>query len=137
MMKLTAVKELKAEIERERFTLQTLKDVAIKPPIIDGLPKTKSNDSRVEKIVTSIDASERRLSRLEDELLSVSIEMTNEIFERLELNAAQVLFLRYVKCEQFKAISAAMHLSLSAIFKIHKRGVKQFCTAKSLQNMTF
>ena len=130
-MKLTAVKELKAEIERERFTLQTLKDVAIKPPIIDGMPKTKSDDSRVEKIVLSIDASERRLSRLEDNLLEVSIALTNAIFERLEVKAAQVLFLRYVKCEQFKAISAEMNLSLPTIYKLHKRGVKEFSAAKS------
>ena len=107
---------LRKQIDDEASKVSVIKDVAemvaINPEIISE--------------------SSARIERLKDKLTAAQIELINLIFERVETqHARDVLISRYVRCEPFGAISAAMHLSESAIFKLHRQGVSEFSAAKS------
>ena len=70
---------------------------------------------------------EARIERLKDKLTAAQIDLISAIYETVtNQNARDVLIARYVRGEPFGSIATNMHLSESAIYKLHRQGVKQF-----------
>ena len=80
-----------------------------------------------------ISESSARIERLKDKLTAAQIDLISAIYETVtNQNARDVLIARYVRCEPFGTVSAALHLSESAIYKLHRQGVKQFTAAEKV-----
>lgn len=125
-MQLSAVLELKKELEQERRRLEELKLLSTNiTGKIDGLPRVKAQSSKVELAAQIVD-SERRISELEVALISQSVTLTEEILKRVTGQAVNVLIMRYVGLKRFEEIALEMKYSKPNIYRFHSRGVKEF-----------
>lgn len=125
-MRLSVVIEIRNEIDAEKRRLEKLKAAATATTKkLDGLPRSKSHSSKVEIAALIVDC-ENRLDRLGGELVDQSFKLINEIYDRVQSEAATVLCQRYVNLKTFSEISASMNLSHSYISRLHKNGVKEF-----------
>ena len=127
-MKLSAVQDLKREIEHVKQQLESLRTAAtVITPTLDGLPRSKATTSQVERFATRIVDVEQKLSVLAAECADASIELVNEIYNRVGDGAeCAVLILRYVSCKTFAEIAASLSCSKSAVFRLHLRGKQEF-----------
>ena len=115
-MDLKTVKKMQTELSNRQSKLEVTKSAVAEIGLLE---------------VKTIDAEEQSLEVLRDEIFSAQIELINLIFERVETqNARDVLIARYVRCEPFGAISAELNLSESAIYKLHRQGVREFTSAE-------
>ena len=132
-MRLSTVFELEEKICATRDELARLKSLATAiTPRLDGLPKAKSLTSRVEALAVKILDCERRLAELVEEKICAQVDLTLEISERLQGDAATVLTLRYANCKTFAEIARAMSLSRPRISVLHKQGLSFFSKAVTL-----
>ena len=116
-LNLQAIRMLRKQIEDAESKLCVIKDVA----------------ETVEISPEIISESSARIERLKDKLTAAQIDLISAIYETVtNQNARDVLIARYVRCEPFGTVSAALHLSESAIYKLHRQGVKQFTAAEKV-----
>ena len=131
-MKLESVRELREKLINLEEKLMSLRDVqsSIAMTHIDGLPKAKSLDSSVEKIIAKIDEVEREIGGLQIELANTMLALTEEIYKRVQGREARlILHRRYVCCHMFKEIQADLHLSDARVFYLHRTAYKEFNAA--------
>lgn len=137
-MNLRCVEDKRQEVRRQERLIEHLRGLRVltaRP--LDGLPKSKSQASHVEKIVAQIVDGEKNLSDLRDELLELQDALTAEIYRRVtNLSAVEVLFRRYVMCEKFSAISSTLCISERLVYKLHQQGVDDFNAADDRQKLT-
>ena len=131
-MKLSAVQDLKREIEHVKQQLESLRTAAtVITPTLDGLPRSKATTSQVERFATRIVDVEQKLSVLAAECADASIELVNEIYNRVgDGSECAVLILRYVSCMNFQEIWRTLETSDARIFYLHRIGVKNFLKVK-------
>ena len=114
-MNLQAIRLLRKQLHDEESKLSVITDVA----------------EMVEISPEIISEYEARIERLKDKLTAASIELISAIYETVtNQNAREVLIARYVRCEPFGSIATNMHLSESAIYKLHRQGVREFTSAE-------
>lgn len=95
-------------------------------PIIDGLPKSTSNNSRVEKLVAAKIDCTKRIADLQAESQNVKAELSLIILtSQLDTVEINILLLRYVQCLPFTDIAKKVFLSESRVFALHRRAVKK------------
>ncbi len=126
-MELLTVRTLKEKIEVAKLKLLALRENAQSITAkLDGLPRSQSLTSKVEKFAAQIVDAENELSRLVIEFAESSEELTTLIKQRVKGNAAIVLYRRYILCETFKEIATAMNYSEHNIYHLHRQGVRSF-----------
>ena len=128
-MDLNLVTEIKRQIKWEKIQLEDLREVSksVSIPKWDGMPKAKSLESSVERVVLKIIETEKRLEELKIELSEAKIKLTEEIYSRVkDSEAAAILVARYVHGLQFKAIAAKFYYSEGNIFYRWRKGKKSF-----------
>lgn len=126
-MELLTVRTLKEKIEVAKLKLLALRENAQSITAkLDGLPRSQSLTSKVEKFAAQIVDAENELSRLVIEFAERSEELTTLIKQRVKGNAAIVLYRRYILCETFKEIATAMNYSEHNIYHLHRQGVRSF-----------
>ena len=126
-MRLSAVKELKAEIESLRVHIKTLRLSANNiTSRLDGLPSSKATTSRVESLAVKITDCERRLAELQIELVDKAVELSEEICRRDLGASGEVLIMHYIGGVTFAEIASALSYSRSYVFRLHKRGKLEF-----------
>ncbi len=126
-MELTAIRTLKLEIAATEQKLLALRENAQSITAkLDGLPRSQSLTSKVEKFAAQIVDAENELSRLVIEFAESGEELTTLIKQRVKGNAATVLYRRYILCENFKEIADAMSYSENNIYYLHRQGVRSF-----------
>lgn len=131
-MELEVVTDIRRELEHERRRLKSLKSAATDiTRRLDGLPHAKTQSSRVETLVTEICAAEERITALELKLVEAAQDLTIEILSRVAGTDGEVLVRRYVTCEPFEAIAAAMGYSASRVYFLHRRGKDRYTRAKA------
>lgn len=131
-MNLSAVVELRRELEKEKSRLESLKAAVTNLTVkLDELPRSSARVSRTEKLATQIIDSERRIAELEIELVNQALNLTEEILRRVAGQSANVLLMRYIRIKSFEDIAARLNYSRSYVSRLHRQGVKAFEEAKS------
>lgn len=130
-MKLRCVEDKRREVRRQERLIEHLRGLqGLTARPLDGLPKSKSQSSHVEKIVAQIVDGEKNLSDLRDELLELQDALTAEIYRRVtNLSAVEVLVARYIFGKTFSQIAGKMFLSERRVYKLHRQGVADFNAA--------
>lgn len=129
---LFGVRTLTQKIRDLESHLETLRRLA-EPGAqrLDEPADTKSQTSRVEKLVLNIVEAANEIDALRTQLLSESAELTNKICSAiLNPQVRTVILLRYVTCLDFKTIEAELDLSESTIFRLHRVGVEKLTVAR-------
>ena len=94
---------------------------AVQIPKRDGLPKSHSVDSRVERIAIKIADASRHVDDLKAELLAAQIRLENQICDEVpDLTEQAVLIYRYVDCMYFRDIALTMGYSEAHIYYLHR-----------------
>ena len=131
-MELTAIRTLKLEIEATEQKLLALRENAQSITAkLDGLPRSQSFTSKVERLVIEINSGEEELARLMIELIETTEALTQMIQQRVKGNAAIVLIQRYILCKTFKEIAIAMNYSEHNVYYLHRQGVRTFSAKNS------
>lgn len=130
-MKLDVVNQIRRELEAAEEKLEFLRASAHVPiPKLDGMPKTKSQSSPVERIAQKIFEAEAAVEDLRLKLSETSLELTEEIYRRVKLRQARhVLIRRYVQNQSWREIQSEMFLSESSVFNWHRQARKEFNSA--------
>lgn len=137
-MNLRCVEDKRQEVRRQERLIEHLRGLqGLTARPLDGLPKSKSQSSHVEKIVAQIVDGEKNLSDLRDELLELQDALTAEIYRRVtNLSAVEVLVARYIFGKTFPQIAGEMFLSERRVYKLHRQGVDDFNAAEYRQKLT-
>lgn len=127
-MKISAIWELQAELQAAQANLERLKMLAttIGTSRTDGVPKSTTATSQVEALTVKIVDAETRLTELVDDMTAAEVDLSLEIVARVTGKAVDVMILRYVHCLPFAAIMRELDYSESTIFRLHRRGLKEF-----------
>lgn len=111
----TVIKEAEKELEIWR------RAAAIKTPELDGLPKSHSVDSRVERIAIKITDAENALKRLNAELEVAKARLEKKICAEVQdATARALLIFRYVDCMYFRDIGFLMGYSEAHVYYLHR-----------------
>lgn len=132
-MELTAIKTLKLKIELAEQKLLALRENAqsVTSSKLDGLPRSQSFTSKVERLVIEINSGEEELARLMIELIETTEALTQMIQQRVKGKAAIILIQRYVLLKPFKVIAASFDCSEGYIYRLHRQGVRSFSDKNS------
>ena len=125
---LNVVRELKKILDKEEQKLNALRINTVNiTPILDGLPRAKTAQSKVEKNALKIIESEHEIQRLQSELICARTITLDKIMSKVdEPNYQTLLVLRYVECLSFREIARRMHFVLRNIFNLHDAALKSF-----------
>lgn len=128
-MRLDSVQMIRSEIkeiERRLVCLEALANSA-RVPVLDGLPRTKTQSSYVEKVATELIDLKNRRAALLTEMVDAILNLNDEIRTRLkDKTAAQILCYRYGHGYTFKRIEQETGLSNCSVFYFHKKGKQEF-----------
>lgn len=130
---LNKVRNLRDEVDAEKQRLATLR-LAVQnlSPVLDGMPHTPTQSSRVEKLAVLILDSERDLDELlvclEDACVELSRKLKTAPLDPIE---HKILVLRYVACMSFTEIEDAVNLSEARVFYWHRQGVQKLLDNKN------
>lgn len=126
-MKLSAVFEVDNKICAVNAELERLREASTAiTSELDGMPRTKFAASPIERLTVKIDDYERRLMKLVEDKTNAQVELTFEILARVTGTAAKILLMRYVSLKPFAKITDEIHYSEATIYRLHRRGVRQF-----------
>lgn len=130
---LNKVRNLRDEVDAEKQRLATLR-LAVQnlSPVLDGMPHTPTQSSRVEKLAVLILDSERDLDELlvclEDACVELSRKLKNAPLDPIE---HKILVLRYVACMSFTEIEEAVNLSEARVYFWHRQAVQKLLDNKN------
>ena len=130
---LNKVRNLRDEVDAEKQRLATLR-LAVQnlSPVLDGMPHTPTQASRVEKLAVLILDSERDLDELlvclEDACVELSRKLKTAPLDPIE---HKILVLRYVACMSFTEIEDAVNLSEARVYFWHRQGVQKLLDNKN------
>lgn len=123
---LNKVRVIHSELTRAARNLEVWKRAStLRTPSIDGLSKSKSTISSVERIALKVVEAERRVATLQENLsLAIPI-LEKKICAEFNNSRVQTLLLfRYVECMFFRDIAEIMHYSEKHIYRLHDRILK-------------
>jgi len=110
-----AIEDITKELDTLHLTM------SLRIPERDGMPKSKTINSRVERIAIRIADAESKLDELNNLLVLAMPRLENKIREEIKDSMARTLFtLRYVDCMYFRDIGIAMGYSEAYIYYIHR-----------------
>ena len=123
---LNIVRDLNAQIRELETHLVTLRRcIENLSPKLDGLPRSTTIQSQVEKIALEIVESSRELEALREQILFATAKLTNEICRAVVAPQERtVLILRYVACMNFRDISFQLNFSDRKVYALHHDGLK-------------
>lgn len=130
---LNKVRNLRDEVDAEKQRLATLR-LAVQnlSPVLDGMPHTPTQSSRVEKLAVLILDSEHDLDELlvcfEDACVELSRKLKTAPLDPIE---HKILVLRYVACMSFTEIEDAVNLSEARVFYWHRQAVQKLLDNKN------
>ena len=119
---LNEVRDLNKAIEDIEKQIDILHlSLSLQIPERNGMPKSKSVSSRVERIAVRIVDAETSLNKLKSLLEEALPRLERKINAEIKDLTARTLFtLRYVDCMYFRDISMAMGYSEQHIYYLHK-----------------
>ena len=119
---LNEVQHIKQMIKNAERALETWRRAeALKIPTRDGLPKSKSVDSHVERLAVKIADASRRVDVYKTQLADAISRFEQKICAEVPDVTAQTLFiLRYVDGMYFRDIALAMGYSEAHIYYLHR-----------------
>lgn len=130
MLKLNKVRDIKAKISILEQKLTCFRAMTLKPPIIDGMPKSRSRTSVTERLAVQILDTERELSILRAELETEKAELGVAILDKVkEPLLAAVLILYYVACETYQTIADKLQTSRRTVYRYMDKARAEFHTA--------
>lgn len=102
-------------------------------PELNGLPRNQNVRNRVEKLAVTITDLDAEIMELTAILISCRIELCEWLFDKISIDdAARVLFYRYGLLKRFSEIAIDLHFSESAVFRLHKIGLRLLGVSPSL-----
>ena len=120
--------KLTQEIRNERGRLKELREMAaalVKEA--DGLPRSESRSSKVEKLTILIVDSENRIAALKAVKSACVMELYGLINAAIDDSVMRaVLLYRNGYCKTFRAISRELGYSERRIYQLHCSGMKKF-----------
>lgn len=124
---LNSVRDLRQRIREQERRLNALRlSVQNLTPLLDGMPHSRSQTSRVEKIVVKAADLEREIESLRDECAAAAVTLTDKISAaNLESHEETILILRYVACMNFRDIEFELGMSDARIFYLHRNSLRK------------
>ena len=115
--------ELQTLQERRAAIVDSLNNFT---PTLDGLPKSKDNESRLERLaVVKLDL-ERQIADLQAALATARANLAADIFSAdLHNNEIAVMLRRYVDCMHFSAIASDLHFSENRVYCLRRQALKK------------
>lgn len=112
------VEELKSKTDYLRGLIRAV------VPINDGMPKTKSQRSKVDFLTAAIIDNEREQSELE-EIIELCRGELYELLDKKIFSAeiVRIMFERYGQLKKFSEIAREMNFSEASIFRLHRTGL--------------
>lgn len=123
---LNSVWRAKYEVEREERRLKDLEALAeTTTPILDGMPRSKTLEYKVERLAIRMAECRDAIVRLKETLILTKFDLLNHLqaFHLPELQE-RVLSYRYVSCMKFNSIARRMNFSYAYISKLHVKGLE-------------
>ena len=119
---LNEVRDLRtALIDAEKVLEVWRRAEALKIPTRDGLPKSHSVDSRVERIAVKVIDAERKVAELKAQLADAIPRLEQKICAKVEDSAERALLLfRYVEGMYFCDIGFLMGYSEAHVYYLHR-----------------
>ena len=127
-LELNEARRLFKEIYDTEIKLKTLQISAQKlVPILDGLPRAKSQRSKVEELTVKIMELEEELAALTVEFVQAATTLHQKIFTAPNLDALEkaILSLRYATCLNFSEIQTELKLTEATTFYLHRTAKKK------------
>lgn len=110
--------------ERCAKDLDALRDVGVRSPRLDGMPRSGSGGG-IEHQIELIDAAERRLDRERGKALKL-LEAIEDLIEGLEDYRQKTLIrLRYIDGLSWEQIAQEMHWSERTVYNIHGKALAE------------
>ena len=119
---LNEVRKIRAALWNAEKVLEVWRRAeALKIPTRDGLPKSHSVDSRVERLAIKITDAERRVDDLKKQLDEAMPRLEQKICAATEDSTERALLtFRYVDCMYFRDIGFLMGYSEAHIYYLHR-----------------
>lgn len=95
-------------------------------PILDGMPRTKNERSKVEELTVKIISREEEVTQLKNKFAETSWRIHMSIFcSHLDALEKSVLSLRYSSCQTFKEIQDELKITEATTFYVHRTARKK------------
>lgn len=110
--------------ERCARDLDALRDVGIRSPRIDGMPRGTGGTGGLDRQMILIDAAQRRLDREREKALALLEETEDLIAELEDYRQKNVIRLRYIDGLNWEQIATEMHWSERTVYNIHGKALE-------------
>lgn len=123
---LNEVRNLRATLMDAEKVLEVWRRAgALKISTSEGLPKSHSVDSRVERVTVKVIDAERRVADLKAQLVDAIPRLEQKICAEVTDPAEQTLLLfRYIEGMHFRDIGFLMKYSEAYVYRIHNKALK-------------
>lgn len=123
---LNEVRNLNLEIINVQNALDNWRKAeALKIPVRDGLPKTPTADSRVERIAIKIADASRRVDELKEQRDEVIPLLEKKIYDEVGNGTLRrILYLRYIEDFRFCDIVTVTGYSEPHVYRLHNKALK-------------
>lgn len=127
MLELETVRDMLTRIKALEKKLECFRAIALKPPVLDGMPKAKAQSSMTEKVALQIVETERELAAIRSSLPVAKEKLGCAILDRVEDPvAAAAMLLRFVSGMTLTKICAQLNYDRTYLFRAMKRGKAEF-----------
>lgn len=110
--------------ERCARDLDALRDVGIRSPRLDGMPRGNGGTGGLDRQVALIDAAQRRLDKERAKALEL-LDQIEDMIEGLEDYRQKTLIrLRYIDGRSWEQIAQEMHWSERTVYNIHGKALE-------------
>ena len=119
--------ELKSEMEDLKMRLSEICD-ALKhlTPTLDGLPKSKTVEDRIGRLITAKLDMEEKLQEMQSEMARSAAEITAEIaMSPLKHTEREILRRRYVDLLNWASIARELKYSEMNCYTLHRQALKK------------
>lgn len=119
---LNEVRNLNEDLRSAEQSLNLLRlSVAAKVPVINGIPKTTTPESRVEITALRITEMSREVDELKAQIMTAIPILKQKLKASIPDKKARKLFiLRYIDCLHFRDIGFALGYSEAHVYYIHR-----------------
>ena len=115
--------ELQTLQERRAAIVDSLNNFT---PTLDGMPKSKDNESRLARLVTLKLDLENQIADLQSALATARANLAADIFSAdLHNNEIAVLLRRYVESQRFADIARELHFSENRVYCLRRQALKK------------
>lgn len=110
--------------ERCARDLDALRDVGIRSPRLDGMPRSTGGTGGLDRQMILIDAAQRRLDREREKALALLEETEDLIAELEDYRQKNVIRLRYIDGLNWEQIATELHWSERTVYNIHGKALE-------------